>query len=60
MSTGVVTLVELNTQQIKVLIDTLKSADSLVSKNISLRHKVDVKQLETHLQVTLETALAEL
>ena len=45
----VVTMVELDTQQIKYLIDLMWSTDPTISNNVALRHSVDDVQLELSL-----------
>tara|TARA_X000000368_G_scaffold379659_1_gene334904 strand:+ start:296 stop:505 length:210 start_codon:yes stop_codon:yes gene_type:complete len=55
----VVTMVELDTQQIKYLIDLMWSTDPTISNNVALRHSVDDVQLESRLNLALGSALGE-
>ena len=57
---SVVTMVELDTNQIKYLIDLMWSTDPNVSNQTALRHNVDDRKLEAHLNVVLGRALDEL
>ena len=52
----VVTMVELDTQQIKYLIDLMWSTDPTISNNVALRHSVDDVQLESRLNLALGSA----
>ena len=56
----VVTMVELDTQQIKYLIDLMWSTDPTISNNVALRHSVDDVQLESRLNLALGSALGEI
>lgn len=55
----VLTMVELDTQQIKYLIDLMWSTDPTISNNVALRHSVDDVQLESRLNLALGSALGE-
>ena len=57
---SVVTMVELDTNQIKYLIDIMWSTDANVSSQTALRHNVNDIELERHLNVVLGRALDEL
>ena len=56
---SVVTMVELDTQQIKYLIDLMWSTDPTIGNQIAVRHNVDDIQLEKHLTKELGRALDE-
>lgn len=60
MPRSVTTLVELNTQEIKFLVDLMWATDERIAKQVANRHGVDDNQLEKHLQINLGSALAEL
>lgn len=60
MTRSVVTLVELNTQQLKFLIDIMWGAPLSVIKDSAVHYKIDEVALEGHLQNCLRDALAEL
>ena len=57
---SVVTMVELDTQQIKYLIDLMWSTDPTLGNSIAVRHNVDDIHLEKHLTKELGRALDEL
>ena len=57
---SVVTMVELDTQQIKYIIDLMWSTDPTLGNSIAVRHNVDDIHLEKHLTKELGRALDEL
>ena len=56
---SVVTMVELDTQQIKYLIDLMWSTDPTLSNQVAIRHNVDDVKLEKTLNIALGSALDE-
>ena len=56
---SVVTMVELDTQQIKYLIDLMWSTDPTLSNQVAVRHNVDDVKLEKTLNIALGSALDE-
>ena len=56
---SVVTMVELDTQQIKYLIDLMWSTDPTLSNQVAVRHNVDDVALEKVLNIALGVALDE-
>ena len=59
MDESVVTMVELDTQQIKYLIDLMWSTDPTLSNQVAVRHNVDDVKLEKTLNIALGSALDE-
>ncbi len=57
---SVVTMVELDTQQIKYLIDLMWTTDPTLSNQIAVRHNVDDVALEKTLNIALGGALDEI
>lgn len=57
---NVVTMVELDTRQIRYLIDVLYNTNSTLTQELSILHNVDDVALEKQLQIYLGSALAEL
>lgn len=57
---NVVTLVELDTCQIKYLIDVLYNTNSTLTQELSILHNVNDVELEKKLQIYLSSALAEI
>ena len=57
---SVVTMVELDTQQIKYLIDLMWTTDTTLSNQIAIRHNVDDVALEKILNIALGGALDEI
>ena len=57
---SVVTMVELDTQQIKYLIDLMWTTDTTLSNQIAIRHNVDDVALEKTLNIALGGALDEI
>ena len=57
---SLVTHVELNTQQIKFLIDLMWGCPLGIVKDAAERHKIDDVELESLLSMNLGSALAEL
>lgn len=57
---NVVTMVELDTRQIKYLIDVLYNTNSTLTQELSIRHNVDDVKLEKQLQIYLDSALSEI
>ena len=53
------TMVELDTQQIKYLIDLMWSTDPTLSNQVAIRHNVDDVKLEKTLNIALGSALDE-
>jgi hypothetical protein len=60
MERSVTTHVELNTQQIKFIIDIMWGSPLGIVKQAALHHGIDEVVLEGHLQNCLRDALAEL
>ena len=60
MDESVVTMVELDTQQIKYLIDLMWTTDTTLSNQIAIRHNVDDVALEKTLNIALGGALDEI
>ena len=56
---SVVTMVELDTQQIKYLIDLMWTTDPTLSNQVAVRHNVDDVALEKVLNIALGAALDE-
>ena len=57
---SVVTMVELDTQQIKYIVDLMWSTDPTLSNQIAIRHNVDDVALEKTLNIALGGALDEI
>tara|TARA_B100000287_G_scaffold8204_1_gene8111 strand:- start:1906 stop:2118 length:213 start_codon:yes stop_codon:yes gene_type:complete len=57
---SVVTMVELDTQQIKYLIDLMWTTDTTLSNQIAVRHNIDDVALEKTLNIALGGALDEI
>ena len=57
---SVVTMVELDTQQIKYIVDLMWSTDPTLSNQIAIRHNVDDVALEKILNIALGGALDEI
>lgn len=57
---NVVTMVELDTRQIRYLIDVLYNTNSTLTQELSILHNVDDVKLEKQLQIYLDSALAEI
>jgi len=57
---NVVTMVELDTCQIRYLIDLMWSMNPSMTSQLAVRHGVDDAELEKQLQIALGSALAEL
>ena len=57
---SLVTMVELDTQQIKYLIDLMWTTDTTLSNQIAIRHNVDDVALEKTLNIALGGALDEI
>ena len=54
---SVVTMVELDTQQIKYIVDLMWSTDPTLSNQIAIRHNVDDVALEKILNIALGLSL---
>ena len=57
---NVVTMVELDTCQIRCLIDLMWCMNPSMSSQLAVRHGIDDSTLERQLQIALGSALAEL
>jgi len=57
---NVVTMVELDTCQIRYLIDLMWSMNPSMSSQLAVRHGIDDSTLERQLQIALGSALAEI
>ena len=57
---SVVTMVELDTQQIKYIVELMWSTDPTLSNQIAIRHNVDDVALEKILNIALGGALDEI
>ena len=57
---SVVTMVELDTQQIKYIVDLMWSTDPTLSNQIAIRHNVDDVALEKILNIALGGAIDEI
>ena len=57
---SVVTMVELDTQQIKYIVDLMWSTDPTLSNQIAIRHNVDDVALEKILNIALGGSLDEI